>query len=455
MSNKNLLTYGARVSSVQQVYYLPVVTVPPSTSPISTIYCFLGKAEPWEDDQNPPAPTQDQQAIKQLFKNMFVVKEVKSSDIAPVVQRNNWTTGTIYDYYQDNVDMFEEDSNGFIVKHFYVINKYDQVFKCLWNNNGATSTSEPVFEPGSFNLNNVYTGADGYKWKYIYTITASQKLKFMDNTWIPVPVSVIGVPNPLLSAAGAGSLDTINVVNGGSGYDAANDIISVVITGDGVGAAATATVTNGAISDIIVTNPGSNYTHANAAISSTLGANCVLTTAASPIGGHGFLPIAELGCTRIMLVTEFTGSENNYIPTNIDFHQVGILINPVTLQSNPYSANGEIYKTTTDLVVAPGLGVFTEDEMLYQGTSLATATFTARVLSFDTASNVIRLINTTGTLITNAPVYGDSSKTARTLLNYTTPNFVIYSGNLAFVENRTSVQRSADGIEQFKFVLRY
>jgi hypothetical protein len=107
------------------------------------------------------------------------------------------------------------------------------------------------------------------------------------------------------------------------------------------------------------------------------------------------------------------------------------------------------------VVVAPGFGVFAEDETVFQGSTLETATFTATVLSYDAASNVIRLINTVGEYTVNAPIFGNSSLTARTVLTVSTPDFVLFSGYLTYIENRESVQRSADGIEQFKFVLGY
>jgi hypothetical protein len=65
------------------------------------------------------------------------------------------------------------------------------------------------------------------------------------------------------------------------------------------------------------------------------------------------------------------------------------------------------------------------------------------------------LINTTGTQTLNAPIFGSSSLTARTVLSVSTPDFITFSGFMTYIENRESVQRSADGIEQFKFVLGY
>jgi hypothetical protein len=156
-----------------------------------------------------------------------------------------------------------------------------------------------------------------------------------------------------------------------------------------------------------------------------------------------------------MFTAEFNGDENGYIPVDIDYRQVGLLINPTTLSSWPVPAQETIYKVTTDLVVASGFGVYTNDEIVYQGETLENSTFNAHVVSFDAASNVVKLINITGTLSLNAPIFGNSSKTVRTLLNYSTPDFLPFSGYISYIENREAVQRSADGIEQFKFVLGY
>jgi len=466
MSNKNTITYGAKVSQIEQVYYGPVSVIPPSTTiPVTTTYCFLSKAEPWEDDLNPPVPNSDQKAIKQIFKNMFVAKKIKSNDISPVIERIDWSNGTIYDIYRDDIDVLEKDVNGYVRYHFYVKNSYDQVFKCLWNNNDDESTDEPYFEPGSYDTNNIFKGSDGYKWKYIYTIDPGKKVKFMDSEWMPVPVGA-NTPNPLVTSAGAGSIDSINVINGGSGYDPGNSVITVVVTGDGTGAAAVADISGGVIQDILITNPGTNYTYTEAHISSTTGSGAVLQANSSPIGGHGFDPISELGCAHVMYTCEFNGDEDGAIPTDIDFHQLGLLINPTTqsryldakndLSPTPYPANGDIYRTTTDVIVAPGFGEYESDEFVYQGgLTIETATFTARVLSFDTSSNVVKLINISGSPITNAPLFSNTSKTTRTLLTTSEPNFTIHSGYISFIENRTGVTRSADGIEQIRFVLGY
>jgi len=367
---------------------------------------------------------------------MFVAKKITANDISPVVPRVDWESGVVYDYYQDNVNIFEVDENGFANYKFYILNKYGQIFKCLWNNNGAPSTVEPFFEPGTYGTNNIFRGSDNYKWKYLYTVDGGLKIKFLDSNWIPVPVGTKN-PNPLDSDAGYGDIPAINITNSGSGYDPSNAAITVVITGDGTGATASVEMSNTSIADVIITNPGTNYTYANVTIQSAI--------------GNG----AKLGCTKVMISVEFNADENGAIPIDIDYHQLGIIVNPTTRQLSPNPANGQIYKTTTDLVLAAGQGLYTNDEIVYQGTSLEEAYFTGRVLSFDSGSNTLKLINTEGTLAYNDSVHGSVSGTVRTLLTYSIPNFVPMSGYMAFIENRTGITRSEDGIEQFKIVLGY
>ncbi len=460
MANKNIITYGARLTGVREHYYSPVAQIFSSDEFLETFYCFLAKVESWPDDSDPPTPTQDQRSLKNIYKNIFAVKKIGTSNISPVIQRIDWTAGEIYDYYSDTIDMLEQDENGFLVRNFYVKNRFDQVFKCLWNNNDGAVSDEPYFQPGTYTSNNLYLGSDGYKWKYIYTIDIGSKLKFMDTVWIPVPIGRAGptslyYPSWQTTPAGSGNIDVINVTNGGSGYDPANASVTVTVTGDGTGATGTATVTGNIVTEITVTNTGANYTYANVAINSTIGSGATAVAPVSPVSGHGTDPISELGCAHVMFTTEFTGDESGAIPVDIDYHQVGILVNPYSQGTYPNPANLQIYKTTTDVSVISGTGGYTEDEIVYQGTSLASASYRATVLSFNDATGIVRLINTVGTPLLNSTLFGQTSGTARTITAISNPDYDIFSGHIMFIENRSSIQRSADGIEQLRFVLGY
>ena len=464
MANQNLLTYGFNASQVKQDYYSPSLVLSGSTNPTESIYCFLSQVLPWADDNNPDVPEQTQRYLKTVYKSMFVAKHITSNNITPVAQRFDWTSGEIYDYYRDDIDMFQKDSSGLLVKMFYVKNRYDQVFKCLDNNNGAESTGEPFFQPGTYNTNNVFaSGVDGYKWKYIYTIDVGNKVKFMDSTWIPVPVGS-KTPNAT-TTAGTGSIDAIILTNGGINYEPSNTTIT--ITGDGSGATANISMSSGVITDINIFNPGSNYTYANVSITSanTQASNAAAFAPVSPVGGHGYDPVSELGCNHIMYTVEFNSTERlngiEYIPIDIDYRQVGLLINPMSSDTYPAFANGSIYDLSTQVTVASGFGTYAPDETVVQidinpnNTTYGQVIFTGTVLSFNTSTNVIKLINTSGTITTSASIQGQTSGTTRTLLASTTPKFMKFSGYIAYIQNRSAVQRSSDGIEQFKFVLGY
>jgi hypothetical protein len=479
MSNLNIVTYNARATQVEQEYFSPVASIQGSY-PIGTFYAFLGRVDPWPivgGVETPEQPQQTQQYIKQTFKNMFAAKKLYSSNLSPVVQRINWTTNTVYSAYSDMVDMFQTDSNGFLINQFYIKNRYDQVFKCLCNNNGGASVNEPFFQPGTYQTNNIFANAgDGYKWKYIYTIDAGSKKTFMDSNWMPVPVSA-NTPQPYLTEAGYGDIEVINVINGGSGYDAVNTYIVVTVTGDGVGSSANVTpqqISSGIITDVVVGSAGSNYTTANATIAVyasataytakappilTHGSGAIISTPVSPVGGHAYDPVSELGVSNLMLVAEFNGSENGIIPANGNgptYRQVGILVNPFDYNSFPHPSSNAIFNLATQLTVSTNQGnVFNNGEIVVQQDNNFNTFFSGTVLDFNTSSNILQLINTAGTFQIGATVKGLTTFASRTLLTVSPPQMIPFSGYLSYIENRVGVQRSADGIEQFKFVLGY
>jgi len=458
-ANTGILTNSNGFYQTKYVYYAPTSTIATTQEPLATYYSFLSRVEPWTNEEFPPTPIKNTKYFNQIFKNMFVAKKINSNDISPVIERINWTSGEIYSYYRDDVDMFELDNNGTILRRFYIKNRFDQVFKCLWNANGGASTVEPYFEPGTFNANLIFQGNDDYKWKYMYTITSGSKLKFMDDAWMPVPMSTT-VPNPVYTSVGTGSIDVINVTNGGSGYDPSNSIITVTVTGPNTTqATANATVVSGSITDIVVANRGANYIYANVSITSANGSGATAISPVSPIGGHGYNPTIELGVRHVMLTVVFNKDESGKLPTDIDFRQIGILINPLEIKTaSTYGlANGEVYKLTTDYILSPGFGDYVPDEIVYQSPdgTFASSTYSATTLSFDTITNRLRVINTNGTANNSQIIYGLTSGTARVITQTQTPTLVPFSGFITYIENREPVARDSDGSEQFRLVLGY
>jgi hypothetical protein len=431
----------------------------------TTLYAFIGRVTPWPDESNPPIPTQDQRSIKDIFKDIIAAKLITSSDISPVIPRIDWDSGTVYDYYQDTENMLAVDSDNIIISRFYVRNRFDQVFKCLWNNNGSQSTVEPQFLPGTFDSSFLVKTADGYKWKFMYSLDAGLKQKFFDANWMPVPIGM--APNPVATFAAEGSIDVVNITTVGRGYTPGG--ATITITGDGQFANGTPVINvAGYLYDVTMANTGTGYTYAEAVINvlpgfSTPNVVAIAEAPSSPVGGHGYDPISELGCNHIMVAPEFIESEGGLIPTDMTYRQIGLLVDPVSQESvaeEPMMiANGAIYDVTTKLFVSPGTGNYNTGQTIYQGSSLATATFSAKVVSFDSLNNIVKAINITGTPVVNQALIQDASgvvgTAVRTLLTTENPNFIIYSGYMAYIENREGIARSPDATEQFRIVLSF
>jgi hypothetical protein len=210
--------------------------------------------------------------------------------------------------------------------------------------------------------------------------------------------------------------------------------------------------------DVVVTSAGSNYTYANVSIVSAEGSGAAAIAPTSPIGGHGFDPISELGARHVMLTAQFNKDEGGLIPTDIDFRQIGVLVSPYAYFGNSVGlANASIYSTTTDFTVSQGFGAYTPDEVVYQSPNglIENATYTATVLSFDSTFNKVKLINTGGEAVDGLLLIGNSTGTARTVLQQETPSFIPFSGYLTYLENRSAITRNVDGSEQIRIVLGY
>ncbi|GEM_PF-2487177 len=532
-ANNGILTYNNSTNEIRKYYYSPITRLSYDSALINNLYCFIGLNANSTDQFSPNTPIQTIYESKLLYKNIIALKKVNINEISPIIERIDWKANTYYEAYSDTVDLLEKNSNGKLLKQFYVRNRFDQIFKCLWNNinsnntvnitnvssnvanstmiisheggtfqignyvtlqniipseyngtrlvidssvgsvtctytsnttyqsggtikNAILSTDEPTFDVGTFDVNQIVKTNDGYKWKYIYTINQGLKQKFFTDEWMPIPIST-NITNPL-ETVGIGSIDVINVVNGGNNYTDGTNTTIVLITGDGTDASATAQVLGNTIVEIGMDNIGKNYTYANVNIVPAPGfsGNGIQTSfSISPIGGHGFNPPIELGCNHLMISTEFSGSESNKIPTDIYYNQIGLLVNPYAYDTYPNLANSDIYYAYTSVIMSSGSIDYINNEIIYQGDSLANSTFTGSVLSYDSSNSILYLIHSTGDISVNYPIFGSNSGASRIALQTTTSNFINFSGDFIYIENRTNINRNAQDTENFRLILKY
>jgi hypothetical protein len=197
----------------------------------------------------------------------------------------------------------------------------------------------------------------------------------------------------------------INLSRGAIEYEIAP---TVKITGDGTGAIAVSSV-NGTIGfsnsiyTVSVISPGSGYTQADIEVySNTLyGSGAIVTPVISPLDGHGFDPISELGARYAGITVKFdtTANESWYYPSSVSFRRVGILKNPkfanATIETVDY--------TSVDLTLTDQVGSLDTDEYVLQATTNAVG----KVISSN--STVVRLYDTRGTFVQSNTIAGLSS----------------------------------------------
>ena len=148
----------------------------------SNMYLFIGKVTGWSDDASPPTPTDSvANTHYENWRDMIAAKKITSTDVSHVIPRKNWTNNTNYFAYTDNTNTLHSQD-------FYVMTGDYNVYKCLSNsetNSSGTTASTSTTKPTGTGTAIIST-ADGYKWKFMYQIPASDALKFVTPNYIPV-----------------------------------------------------------------------------------------------------------------------------------------------------------------------------------------------------------------------------------------------------------------------------
>jgi len=471
----------------------------------------------------------------QVYRDLMAIKRVAAADTAIVAPRVDWVNGTIYDKYNNTVELYSHTAkstltgtanasanivyantavfsgnlalgdiftmnnetrqvvavpnttsrvvnaafsyavtDGTVVRltdtyplfanNFYCRNSKDQVFKCLLNNNRAPSTTEPTIDiDGQLPENPFILTADGYKWKYLYTIPYGLKQRFFTNNWMPVVSD-----NSVVVGSVDGRIDVLNITNGGTGYfldngelGNSNSLSIITITGDGTGAEITAKVESGVITDVNILDGGSGYTYANVVVSDPdqldAGIPAEIVSIISPPGGHGSNPLKELGCFSVMTSLTLAGTEGGKIPVGsdvypFDFRQISLLRDP--LLANGAYANASVYRTTTKLTMtSTGGSNYLPDEVVYSGTSLEEATVTAVVVAWDSTVNELFVNNVRGTLTSQVTLVGSTATAA--ILGIEDPEIDLFTGDTLYIENRAKIVRDTDQTEQIRLVLSF
>lgn len=189
----------------------------------SKYYYFLGKTVPYVfnggiEQVETPLPTYSYELSSR--RDILTFKQITLNDVSFVVPRINWTTGTVYDHYDDT---YTESNPAFsgatsvTTALFYVLTDEFNIYICLDNNKESMSTVKPT----GYDTTPFITG-DGYKWKYVMNIPLALRVKFLTSFYMPV----VNTINSFFYNNGA--IDTISIDNPGSGYPA-NTTASITV----------------------------------------------------------------------------------------------------------------------------------------------------------------------------------------------------------------------------------
>lgn len=233
----------------------------------------------------------------------------------------------------------------------------------------------------------------------------------------------------------------------------------VTITGDGTGYEAYCNVaSSGAVNYINVISPGTGFSTATLTISANVGSGASANAVISPVGGHGSDPVSELGGHNLIINTKLIADESNTINTLNDYHVFGLIKNPL-LTGGDNLAIATNYDTTIKLnissVSAPMFASYIDEQVVGQ-TSGATGevVYIANTNSSNT-EGVMHINNLNDRFIDGEAIASNTSGiTAQVdLVEY--PTVRQFTGDVLFVETRSSVQRNPAQTEDIKFVIKY
>ena len=473
----------------------------------------------------PPDPRDSFQQESVYWDSMLFLKKVQQSDVTRVIPRIDWKAGTTYEMYRGSYDGDDlspiSGSTTLYGSNFYVMNSEFRVYVCI--NNGANPNSngeKSLYEPKFIDEQTPQAaGDDGYLWKYMFTISPSDIVKFATAKYIPLPKTWGDNTTAIIkSAAVPGKLETIVIKNFGNNYavDGNNDktISDISIDGDGTGALCEVGLNGGKISSVTVTNGGSGYTWARLRFekdrsgtvetgggqgtgSVTAGSGAEFEVIVPPPGGHGADVYKELGGYRVMVYSKYENNVDDkadYITDN-SFSRVGIVRNPLRYDST------ELLNSTTATALGAlkltGVGVseaiFTNNTKITQTVGLG-QTAVAHVASWDKNTSVLKYYQPVGYSTLSAYSYdlhefissdessatiegGSISNALKTDVDFSSdaitinnkvvnlgqsftggvapPDVKKYSGEIIYIDNRAAITRSDSQKEEVKIVVEF
>ena len=459
----------------------------------NTMYLGIGRPQPFAtstrgdartnnegSDISPLTPADNLNAQHFPFDDMLASKKIPTTDVTFAIPRRNWVTGTTYDTYRHDYGEYATGGTTVITANsgastlfdatFYVLTTDRNVYKCLANDNNTASTVEPTGTSTT-----VLSTADGYKWKYMYTLSASQQSNFLSTDFMAVATDAT-----VSSAAVDGTIEEIKIkATGSSGTNGTHT--GVAIRGDGSSGTCSVTVAGGVVTAVTITAAGTGYTFGTVSNAQIVTAGATGLTGAEldvlipPKGGHGFNAIEELGGFYVMLNTSLEGTESansGDVTVANDFRKITLIRDPL---SGGSAATASTLRATRAINVASVTGSYVVDEKITQATTGAVG----KVVEWDATNSILYYIQTrhndegldsngnqtafSGTNIVTGAGGGTSTPTTSTSTinnvsftsGYSASEIDHDSGDILYIENRAPITRAADQTENIKLVIEF
>ena len=451
----------------------------------NAMYMFIGRPLSWTDDSNPPTPVDSLNDEYDAYANMTALKKVSSTDVSHAIIRRDWISGTVYDEYRHNYTSSNTANSGastLWASRFFVVTSDYNVYKVISNNNGGNSTVMPTGTS-----TNILTTGDGYKWKYMYSISASDVIKFVTSDFIPVKtlgakaavegdIGGLGTAATddnstqwdVENAAVDGTIEHARVTAGGSSYGSDGNY-NVAVSGDGASGQLQVTVSSGAITAVTVNAVGSGYSVASIdnsllqTATSSSGTGATFDVIISPKNGHGSDPVEELGGNYVILNSRLEYAEGSGdFPTDNDFRQIGLIVNPTNSGGNTLSSASTL-SALNRIALQSGATMPAVDSTIASAASITSGTATGKVVSVDSTNRYVYYLpsvdsvgNFNAFANSNGVFVGSTQKgtiLASGGVSSAYPEVQRNSGDIVYLENRGAVARAADQIEDIKLII--
>ena len=370
--------------------------------PNPTIVGF-GRTSTW--NTSTPNPVDNINRNNHIGDTSLFGKRVTGKNVRRLIRKVDWTQGTRYEMYRHDYSINSPSpvtqSARLYDARYYVINENFNVYICIDNGSsginttGNASQDQPTFT--DLEPSRAGESGDGYVWKYLYTVSPSDIIKFDSTEFIAVPndwtttndATIQSVRENGDSNLNNNQIKKVYIDNQGNGYSGGVGQ-EFNILGDGTGGKVVIDVVGGKITNAVVSSGGKGYTYGIVDLG-TINANTSVKAKLIPIippsKGHGFNVYEELGTDRVLCYARF-GGDNKDFPFDTKFAQVELVKNPTSVGttsiyfSDSYSSLSSIKFPSTTTAI-PVIG-----EKISQQVSGGTAV--GYVASFDKETKVLK-----------------------------------------------------------------